>query len=147
MDIEEIIQTIVDNGRIEDMNTLSDILEDVLEEIEKYDKECYDKYVMELYKMAYGNVLNRQMAEEIVSKMRPYGKRWDIEETQQIQNQYGLNNIRSVDFFIVMNSSFNDFRNIFEDDIEKYIKFSVDFIQDEDAKPDKIFLYYTTIAE
>lgn len=147
MDIEEIIQTIVDNGRIEDMHTLSDILEDVLEEIEKYDKECYDKYVMELYKMAYGNVLNRQMAEEIVSKMRPYGKRWDIEETQQIQNQYGLNNIRSVDFFIVMNSSFNDFRNIFEDDIEKYIKFSVDFIQDEDAKPDKVFLYYTTIAE
>lgn len=147
MDIEEIIQTIVDNGKIEDMNTLSDILEDVLEEIEKYDKECYDKYVMELYKMAYGNVLNRQMAEEIVSKMRPYGKRWSIEETQQIQNQYGLNNIRSVDFFIVMNSSFNDFRNIFEDDIEKYIKFSVDFIQDEDAKPDKIFLYYTTIAE
>lgn len=147
MDIEEIIQTIVDNGRIEDMNTLSDILEDVLEEIEKYDKECYDKYVMELYKMAYGNVLNRQMAEEIVSKMRPYGKRWDIEETQQIQNQYGLNDIRSVDFFIVMNSSFNDFRNIFEDDIEKYIKFSVDFIQDEDAKPDKVFLYYTTIAE
>lgn len=147
MDIEEIIQTIVDNGRIEDMHTLSDILEDVLEEIEKYDKECYDKYVMELYKMAYGNVLNRQMAEEIVSKMRPYGKRWDIEETQQIQNQYGLNDIRSVDFFIVMNSSFNDFRNIFEDDIEKYIKFSVDFIQDEDAKPDKIFLYYTTIAE
>lgn len=147
MDIEEIIQTIVDNGKIEDMHTLSDILEDVLEEIEKYDKECYDKYVMELYKMAYGNVLNRQMAEEIVSKMRPYGKRWDIEETQQIQNQYGLNNIRSVDFFIVMNSSFNDFRNIFEDDIEKYIKFSVDFIQDEDAKPDKVFLYYTTIAE
>lgn len=147
MDIEEIIQTIVDNGKIEDMHTLSDILEDVLEEIEKYDKECYDKYVMELYKMAYGNVLNRQMAEEIVSKMRPFGKRWDIEETQQIQNQYGLNNIRSVDFFVVMNSSFNDFRNIFEDDIEKYIKFSVDFIQDEDAKPDKIFLYYTTIAE
>ena len=147
MDIEEIIQTIVDNGKIEDMHTLSDILEDVLEEIEKYDKECYDKYVMELYKMAYGNVLNRQMAEEIVSKMRPFGKRWDIEETQQIQNQYGLNNIRSVDFFIVMNSSFNDFRNIFEDDIEKYIKFSVDFIQDEDAKPDKVFLYYTTIAE
>lgn len=102
---------------------------------------------MELYVLAYRNVLNRQMAEEIVSKMRPFGKRWDIEETQQIQNQYGLNNIRSVDFFIVMNSSFNDFRNIFEDDIEKYIKFSVDFIQDEDAKPDKIFLYYTTIAE
>lgn len=147
MDIEEIIQTIVDNGKIEDMHTLSDILEYILEEIEKYDKECYDKYVMELYKMAYGNVLNRQMAEEIVSKMRPFGKRWDIEETQQIQNQYGLNNIRSVDFFIVMNSSFNDFRNIFEDDIEKYIKFSVDFIQDEDAKPDKVFLYYTTIAE
>lgn len=147
MDIEEIIEKIADNGRIEDMEKLSDMLEDTLEIIEKYDKECYDKNLMELYKMAYGNVLNREMAEEIVSKMRPYGKRWSIEETQRMQEQYGIDNIRTIDFFIVLNSAFNDYRDLFEDDIEKYIKFSIDFIQDEDAKPDKVFLYYTTISE
>lgn len=147
MDIEEIIQTIVDNGRVEDMETLSDILEDTMEEIERYDKECYDKYMMELYKMAYGNVLNREMAEEIVSNMKPYGKRWSIEETQKIQQEYGIDNVRNTDFFVVINSAYNDYRDLFEDNTEKYVKFTMDFIKDEDAKRDKVFLYYTTIPE
>lgn len=50
MDIEEIIQKIVDNGRVEDMETLSDILEDTMELIQKYDPDCYKEYEMELYK-------------------------------------------------------------------------------------------------
>lgn len=147
MDIEEIIQKVVDNGRIEDMEKLSDMLEDTMEIIEKYDKECYDKYLMELYKMAYGDILNIDMAEEIVSKMKPYGKRWSIQETEKIQDQYGIDDIRSADFFVVLNSAYNDYRDLFEDDMQKYIKFTMDFIQDEDAKPGKVFLYFTTIPE
>ena len=147
MDIEEIIEKIVDNGKIQDMEALSDMLEDTMEIIETYDKECYDKYLMKLYTMAYGNKLNKEMAQEIVNKMRPYGQRWSFEETQKIQEQYGINNIRSEDFYIVINSSYNDYRDLFNDDIEKYIKFTINFIEDEDAKPDKVFLYYTTIAE
>lgn len=147
MDIEEIIQKIVDNGRIEDMEKLSDMLEDTMEIIEKYDKECYDKYLMELYKMAYGTIFTKEMAEEIVSKMKPYGKRWSIQETEKIQNQYGIDDIRSADFFVVLNSAYNDYRDLFEDDMQKYIKFTMDFIEDEDAKPGKVFLYYTTIPE
>ena len=53
MDIEEIIQKIVDNGKVEDMKTLSDILEDTMEELKKYDQDCFNEYMMELYKMAY----------------------------------------------------------------------------------------------
>lgn len=147
MDIEEIIQRIVDNGRIEDMETLSDILEDTMEEIEKYDRECYDKYIMELYKMAYGNILSKQMAQDIVMKMRPYGERWNIEETQRMQQEYGLDNIRKEDFYVVINSAYNDYNDIFKDNIEMLIKYTIDFIDDEDAKKDKVFLYYTTIPE
>lgn len=147
MDIEEIIQRIVDNGRVEDMETLSDILEDTMEEIEKYDRECYDKYIMELYKMAYGNILSKQMAQDIVMKMRPYGERWNIEETQRMQQEYGLDNIRKEDFYVVINSAYNDYNDIFKDNIEMLIKYTIDFIDDEDAKKDKVFLYYTTIPE
>jgi len=147
MDIEEIIQKIVDNGRLEDMKELSDMLEDTLEIIEKYDKECYDKYLMQLYKMAYGTTFTRQMAEQIVSKMRPFGQRWSLEEIQRFQDEFGIDNVRTTDFYIVANSAYNDFRDLFGDDIEKYIKFTMDFIQDEDAKIDKVFLYYTTIVE
>ena len=142
MDIEEIIQVIVDNGRIEDMRTLSDMLENTLEELQNYDKECYDKYMMELYKMAYGNTLNKQMAEEIVASMRPYGQRWSMQETQEIQERYGINNVRAVDFYVVMNSAFNDYRNLFDDNTDMYVKFTMDFINDEDAKEGKVFKYF-----
>lgn len=147
MDIEDVIQKIVDNGSVEDMHKLSDILEDSLEMLEKYDKECYKKYEMDLYKMAYGSVLSEKMAQEIVSKMRPYRMRWSIEETQEIQNQFGLDNIRPVDFFVVMNQAYNDYKDLFNENIEMYARYANDFINDEDAKKDKIFLYFTQIPE
>lgn len=146
MDIKKIIQRIVDNGSVEDMHTLSDILEETMEIIKEYNPKCLKKYELELYKMAYGNTLSRELAEEIVYYMRPIGKKWSIEETSRIQEEYGLD-VRDVDFYIVMNSAYNDYHNLFGEDVESYIKFSLDFINDEDAKKDKVFLYYTTIPD
>lgn len=145
MDIEDMVRRIVDSGNVEHMHMLSDILDDTLEEICKYDKDKYKQYELKLYKMAYGNTFTREMAEEIVSKMRPYGMKWSIEETQQIQSQYGINNISPADFFVVLNSAYNDYNDIFNENIEMYIRFVDDFINDEDAREDKTFIYFTTI--
>lgn len=145
MDIEEIIEIIVDNGKIDDMHILSTILEDTLKKVKEYDEDCYKEYEMELYKMAYGSKLSKEMADKIIWKMKPYGMKWDIEETKKIQEQYGLEDIRPIDFFIVINSAYNDYKDLFNDDIEMYVRFTNDFINDEDAKQDKVFLYYTTI--
>lgn len=146
MDIEEIIQVIVDNGRIEDMHELSDMLEDTIELIKEYYPDKYKEFEMQLYEMAYGCVLNETMAKEIVSKMRPYGQKWSIEETNNMQRNFGLN-FREPDFYVVINSAYNDYNNIFRDDIDMYIRFAEDFINDEDAKSDKVYIYYTTIVE
>lgn len=146
MDIEKIIQKIVDNGRVEDMHELSDILEDVLEDLQTYDKEYYKKYLTELYEIAYGCILNEEMAKEIVSKMEPYGEKWTIQQTSKIQQEYGLN-FRNTDFYVVMNSAYNDFKDIFSDDIEMYVRYTNDFINDEDANKDKVYMYYTTIPK
>ena len=145
MDIEEYIEKIVNNGRIEDMEKLSDMLEDTMEIIKDYDEECYKEYEIELYTMAYGNHLNKSMAEEIVHKMKPYGMRWGFEETRNLQMQRGINDIEETDFFVVINSAYNDYRDLFGEDVESYIRFVIDFIKDEDAKKDKVFLYFTTI--
>ena len=142
MDIEKIIQRIVDNGSVEDMHTLSDILEETMEIIKQYDERCYREYAIELYKMAYGNHLNREVAEEIVQAMRPEGMRWSYDETRNLQNQRGLNNIPEADFFTVINSAYNDYKNLFGEDLESYIRFTVDFIEDEDAKPQKVINYF-----
>jgi len=147
MDIEEYIEKIVDNGRIEDMEELSDMLEDAMEVIERYDRECYKEMEIKLYKMAYGSHLNKAMAEEIVNKMRPYNERWKYDEVKRIQEERGLNNISTPDFYSTMNMAYNDYYNIFDEDIESYIRFTIDFIEDEDAKEGKVFLYFTTIPE
>ena len=145
MDIEEYIEKIVDNGKIEDMEELSDMLEDTMEIIKDYDEKCYKDFEMKLYKMAYGNHLNKSMAEEIVNQMRPFGMKWDIEQTKDMQRQRGINDIPEVDFFIVINSAYNDYKDLFGEDLESYIRFTIDFIKDEDAKKDKVFIYYTEI--
>ena len=149
MDIEEYIEKIVDNGKIEDMQELSDMLEDTMEIIKDYDKDCYKEFEMKLYKMAYGSHLNKSMAEEIVNNMRPYGKRWSLEESKRIQEQFGMNDISSIDFFTVLNRNFNDSRDTAErftknpeEEVEFYVYLTRDFIKDEDAKPNKVFNYF-----
>lgn len=146
MDIEKIIQRIVDNGKVEDMHELSDILEDVLEDLKNYNKEGYKQYELDLYEMAYGCILNKEMAKDIVSKMKPYGEKWTIEQTSKMQKDYDLN-FKDVDFYVVINSAYNDYHDIFKEDIELYIRFANDFINDEDANKDKVYLYYTTIPK
>lgn len=142
MDIEEYIERIVDNGKIEDMEILSDMLEDTMEIIKDYDEKCYKEFEMKLYKMAYGNHLNKSMAQDIVNKMRPYGMRWSIEETESMQRQRGIEDIPKADFFVVINSAYNDYKDIFGEDLEGYIRFTIDFIKDEDAKEGKVFKYF-----
>ena len=147
MDVEESIAKIVRDGNNMEMHKLAEILDEVIESLEVYDKECSKKYEMEIYKMAYGPVLTREMAEDLVSKMKPFGKKWSFEETKNIQDQYGLDGIRPSDFFVVINSAYNDYKDLFGDDMEKYIRFTLDFINDEDAKDGKVFTYFTTIPK
>lgn len=147
MEIEHYIRKIVDDGNREEMEQLSEMLNEVINIIKRYDKNCYKEYVMKLYEMAYGDELTEKIAIDIVKKMQPYGMHWDIQETERIQRERGLNDINPADFFAVMNSAYNDFRDIFGDNIEMYIRWSIAFINDEDAVEDKVLKYFLTIPE
>lgn len=147
MEIEEYIEKIIDNGKIEDMQELSDMLEDTMEIIKDYDKDCYKDFEMKLYKMAYGSHLNRSMAEKIVNKMKPYGMRWSFEETKNLQRQRGINDIDEPSFYTVINSAYNDYKDLLGEDVENYVRFTIDFIKDEDAKEGKVFKYFTQIVK
>lgn len=146
MHIEHYIRKIVDEGNREEMEKLSDILEEVIDLIKEYDEEAYNKYEMCLYKMAYGEVLSEDMADKIIRKMQPYGMKWTLHEAEDIQNNYGID-VRAVDFWIVMNQGFNDFRNVFGDELDTYVRYAQAFINDEDAKPGKVFRYFTEIPQ
>lgn len=142
MEIERYIRKIVNDGDRQEMEELSDILVKVVDIIKKYDEDCYREYKMKLFKMAYGNEIPEEVAEDIVHKMRPEGQRWSINETEQMQRDYGLDNINPVSFFLTINMAFNDYRDVFGDNLDMYIRFSKAFILDEDAKPNKILNYF-----
>ena len=138
----EYIDVIVEKGNREDMERLGEILEEVIEEL---DQETCHEYKMELYTMAYGEMLTDAMAEKIVHKMKPYGQKWSKEDTTNVKNRYGLD-VSDTDFYVVMNSAYNDYKDVFQENIDMYVKYSNDFIKDEDAKPHKVFNYFTKIV-
>lgn len=142
MEIEKYIRKIVNDGDRREMEELSAILVEVVDIIKKYDEDCYDEYKKKLYKMAYGNQINEEVAEDIVREMKPVGQRWSINETEQMQRDYGMDNIDPVSFFLTINMAFNDYRDVFGDNLDTYIRFSKAFICDEDAKPNKILNYF-----
>jgi hypothetical protein len=44
-----------------------------------------------------------------------------------------------------MNSAYNDYNNLFEENVEWYAKFSKDFIIDPDAIDEKVYCYFMKI--
>lgn len=147
MYIKECIDEIVKSGNTEDMEKLSEIMENAIYDVKNYNEEKYNKYKLKLYTMIYGNVLSENMAEEITHKMKPDGEHWTLEQTNNVKQQYGLDQISDVDFYVVMNMAWNDYKNIFGENLENYVKYTKAFILDEDAKKDKVFIYFTQIPK
>lgn len=142
--MREWIEEIVENGSKEDMEELTDILIKSVKKLEKYDPECYTKMKMKIYKLAYGTDFTEEIGKDIVSKMKPYGEHWNLAQTSEVKNQYGLSDIDEVDFYIVMNMTYNDYHDMFGENLEMYVKFTKLFIQDEDVV-DKVFKYVVNI--
>lgn len=153
MDIEEYIEKIVDNGKIEDMQTLSELLEDTMEIIKDYDKECYEDFEMKLYEMAYGKKLTDNMKREWVKKMRPMSK-WTEEEVKNIVSQYGFE-VPYMSAFVILNMLYSDMKSAFgdgndEESLKRYLRGTSDWYFDEDAKVDgeeKLFNYKMYIVK
>ncbi len=153
MDIEDYIERIINNGKIEDMQELSDMLEDTMKIIKDYDKECYKDFKMKLYEMAYGKVLTDEMKREWVKKMRPMSK-WTEEEVKDIVNQYGFE-VPYMSAFVILNMLYSDMKSAFgdgndEESLKRYLRGTNDWYFDEDAKVDgeeKLFNYKMYIVE
>ena len=148
--IREYIEKIVDNKKTEDMERLGDMLDEIICGMKENNRDLYDEYKMELYEMAYGKVLTREMAEKWVDNMKPKGK-WDIETTSAVKRQYGLGNIDDISFYVVMNMLYSDMGDILGDgedgnSIENYVNATKDWLNDEDIGKDKLYKYWKYVA-
>ena len=154
MEIRNYIAEIGKSKNEANMEELGDILTELICLNKEPHPEIYEKYKMKLYVMAYGKVLTREMAEDIVYDMTPYGEYWDFETTSAVKSRFGIKDISDVDFYIVMNKTYNDNKDTVErfvpdenQQIEMYVSLTKDFICDEDAKEGKVFTYFTSIPK
>lgn len=147
MKIKEYIAKIIVNGDQKDMEELSEMLDESIMKLKVYDPECYKKYKTKLLGMAYNYKFDEEMAKEIVENMKPLSEVWNLNTTNSVKAEYGIN-ANDYDFYIVMNSMINDYNEVIDkDDIETYAKMSNAFINDEDAVKNKVWKYYTTIVK
>lgn len=148
MKVREYITQIGENKNPEDMQKLGDMLAEIIYMTKETHPDIYKKYKMCLYKMIHGEVLDRELAEEIVHDMQPYGEYWNFETTTNVKNQYGIQDISDEDFYTVMNSKYNDNKNTADTFIQEnhkldfYVSLTKDFVLDPDAKPGKVFKYF-----
>lgn len=129
-----------------DLMCLADIVDMCLDTMKESDHEFYEHLERKMYEMLYGRKLNEEMAKEIVEDMQPNGEHWSIEQTNSVLQSKGWQ-LDKVDFYIVMNSAYNDYHELFEEDVDKYAMYSKLFIKDTDAKEGKVYNYFMNIPK
>lgn len=144
--IRKYIDKIADNGKIEDMKELGDMLSEVIYEMKDAHPEEYHEYKMELYEMAYGKKINEEMAEKWIKEMKPIGMHWTKEETTNAMQSLGYN-VDTTDFFVVANMMYNDYYDLVKEDETLALKLAYDWLRDEDAKEDKLYCYWKHIVK
>ena len=146
MKIRDYINKIVINGKQEDMEELSNMLDDLICELKEERPKLYKKYKDELYEMANGKILNEEIAYKWVNNMKPEGEHWTIEETTNAMKQMGYN-LNNIDFYVVANMMYNDYYGLVKEDEELALKLSYMWLNDEDSVKDKLYEYYKYIPK
>ena len=144
MRIKSYIDKIVENGKDEDMEKLSEMLTEIIYKLKEDHYDMYKHYKMCLYELAYGKTISDEMREEIVERI---GEHWTLAETETVRSKYGYSDILPNEFNVVMNMAYSDYSDVFGDNLDLYAKFSKAFIKDDDAKEGKVYIYFNQIPK
>lgn len=138
--MKEYIEKIVQKGKQEDMECLSDMLSEVIYLMKDEHFDMYKKYKNKLKGMAYNYQIDEELAKEIVEDMKPIGEYWDM---QTVRNAIGNDMHRLEDMYVVINSLANDYSKIISlEDVETYINMAHAWIDDIDGKTNKVWKYF-----
>lgn len=144
--IRKYIEKIGESKEVAKMNELGDMLVELVEGLEESHPEEYKKYSSELYEMAYGKKVTKDMAIEWVSDMKPVGEHWTIEDTTGAKESLGYD-LDNVDFYVVANMIYNDYNDIVKDNEELALRLANDWLHDVDSKEDKLYCYWKHIVK
>ncbi len=138
--MKKYIEKIVQIGKPEDMDCLSDILVDLLYEVKETNYDEFKKYKKKIKGMAYDYKIDEELAHEIVEDMKPLGEYWNKETVASV---IGNDNHRLEDMYVVMNSLVNDYQSVVNpEEVETYIKMAHAWLDDVDGKQNKVWWYF-----
>ena len=138
--IKTYIKKIVENGKQEDMEKLSDMLAEIIYKMKELHHELYEKYKDCLYELAEGKIVSEDMAHEWVEDMQPIGEHWTMEETTNAMNSLGYKD-REIDYYVTANMIYNDYYELVKDNEELALKMAHSWLNDSDAKEGKLYSY------
>lgn len=144
--IREYLDKIGETKEVEKMERLGDMLEELIYGLKDSHKEEYEEYNDELYELAYGKKINKEAATKWVNDMKPIGEHWNIEQTTSAKDSLGYN-LDNIDFYVVANMMYNDYNDLVKDNEEMALKLAYDWLNDEDAKDDKLYCYWKHIIK
>jgi hypothetical protein len=145
MHIKEMIHAIVEHGRPEDMDCLSEILIDLIYDLKHTDKGYYHAIEYKLHTMAYGEHLTNEMAHKWVENMNnkdgTKGPHWTMDQTSQYAGRHNHS-----DFFAVLNMMYSDYFNP-KFDTNTYVELANDWLDDSDVPEGKTLKYYMHVVK
>lgn len=147
------IKKMSDSEREHVKEKLDDYLDDYFKELKHKDKEQYKRIKCDLYKILYGEHMNKEKALKVVSKMEntdgTQGEHWTFEQVESIVKQHSvpLTTYNINDFYYVLNMLYSDFYKVLGGDTSLYVKLSRAWLEDEDVREGKAFRYYMYVVK
>lgn len=129
-----LIKELIEHSTIDMIREWKDELEECLNKLDQEDYNClYD----DLYELVYGEILSNEKAEYLVHEMKPYGQKWTIAEVEQVLNGKWKSSTK----YYTMNMMYNDYKEMFGDDTDRYIEISKLWLDDVDSDGGDIKTY------
>lgn len=143
MDLREISDAVYQGENTEKKQEMDAVYYGIADFLKENFPEKYREFLKRAEQIAYQ--IEPEEAAQIVRSMIPYGQRWSREDIAGYLQGKGIND-HVTDYYLVMNMMVNDYSRtakiIGQDDADFYFNLAYDFINDEDAKPDKIAKYF-----
>ena len=132
---------------------LREFIEDAMSMLKETNPETYDTLEMHLYKEIYGchfcDWLLDKATKNLVNEDGTTGPHWNLNQTTQVAKQSGVNftNFNEYDWNYVMNMIYSDYYGSVPNDASTYVRMSLKFLDDKDAKEGKALKYYLSMKD
>lgn len=125
---------------------ITDIIDMLICNAKETDVELYNHIESLLYEMAYGKMLNKEMAVKWVENMRPRGEHWTMDDTTNAMKSMGYS-LDPTEFFVVVNMMYNDYYDLVKDNESLALELAEDWLTDEDSKECKLYEYWKHVIK